>query len=191
MKINRTLTLLCLLLLGCAAVHAAERKEWAALADCSYIPHSNNDGDSFHVRCGADEFVVRLYFIDVPETNLIYPERTREQAEHFGASLDATLKAGSKARAFVRDTLRVPFVVLTRKASAQGRARDPRYYAMVQVGGKELDELLVLQGLARVKGVALNIPGGESARAHTERLRLLEDNAREKGRGLWARDAKK
>ena len=191
MNINRALTPFLLLLLGCAAVQAAERKEWATLADCGYVAHSNNDGDSFHVRCGADEFVVRLYFIDVPETNLIYPERTREQAEHFGASLDATLKAGSTARAFVRDTLRVPFTVATRKASAQGRARDQRYYAMVQVGGKGLDELLVLRGLARVKGVALNIPGGESARAHTERLRLLEDNAREKGRGLWARDAKK
>ena len=64
---------------------AADRKEWTTLTDCRYVPHQNNDGDSFHVRCGADAFVLRLYFVDTPETNLRYGERTREQAAHFGA----------------------------------------------------------------------------------------------------------
>jgi hypothetical protein len=122
------------------------------------VPHANNDGDSFHVRCGADEFVLRLYFVDTPETNLLYPERTREQAEHFGASLDDTLKAGARARSFVREALRGPFTVTTRKASAPGRAKDPRFYGMVEVGGRNLDEMLVLQGLARAKGVAASVP---------------------------------
>ena len=149
------------------------------------MPHANNDGDSFHVRCGDDAFVLRLYFVDTPETNLLYPERTREQAEHFGASLDDTLKAGARARVFVRDTLRGgTFTVLTRKASAPGRAKDPRYYGMVQIGGKSLDEILVLQGLARAKGVAASVPG-EKSRAHAERLQLLEEQAKQKGRGLW------
>ena len=75
---------------------AADRKEWATLTDCRYIAHHSNDGDSFHVRCGSDEFVLRLYFVDTPETNLTYGERTREQAEHFGATLDETLKAGRR-----------------------------------------------------------------------------------------------
>ena len=169
---------------------AADRKEWLTLGDCRYKPHQNNDGDSFHVRCGAEEFVLRLYFIDTPETNLTYAERTREQAAHFGATLDATLKAGAKARVFVRDTLNGPFTVLTRKAHAQGAAKDPRYYGMVLVGAnvpsKGLDEILVLAGLARVKGVAVNIPGAEKARAHSQRLLLLEEHAKQKGRGLWA-----
>ena len=49
---------------------AADRKERTTLADCRYVAHANNDGDSFHVRCGADEFALRLYFVDTPETNL-------------------------------------------------------------------------------------------------------------------------
>ena len=179
-----------LLLCFAAGATAADRKEWATLDDCRYVSHHNNDGDSFHVRCGDDEFVLRLYFVDTPETNLTYGERTRQQAEHFGATLDETLKAGAAARVFVRDMLRVPFVVLTRKAYAQGSAKDPRYYGMVQVGGKDagkgLDEMLVLAGLARVKGVAVNIPGGEKARAHSQRLLVLEEHAKQKRRGLWA-----
>ena len=172
------------LLLACfTAAQAADRKEWQRLS-CDYVPHANNDGDSFRVRCGGDEFVLRLYFVDTPETNLLYPERTREQAEHFGATLDDTLKAGAKARAYVRDALRGPFIVTTRKASAPGRARDPRFYGMVEVGGKGLDEMLVLQGLARPKGVVASLPG-ETSRAHARRLQLLEEQAKQKGRGLW------
>ena len=181
-----------LLLVFSVQAVAADRKEWMTLSDCSYVAHKNNDGDSFHVHCGADEFVLRLYFVDTPETNLTYGERTRQQAEHFGATLDETLKAGAKARVFVRDTLNTPFTVLTRKAYAQGAARDPRYYGMVIVGGnaaagKGLDEILVLAGLARVKGVVVNIPGGEKARAHSQRLLVLEEHAKQKRRGLWAR----
>ena len=164
---------------------AADRKEWTTLTGCNYVSHKNNDGDSFHVRCGADEFVLRLYFVDTPETNMTYGNRTQEQAAHFGATLDQTLKAGARARLFVRDALNKPFVVITRKAYAQGAAKDPRYYGMVQVGGKGLDEMLVLAGLARVKGVSVNIPGGEKGRAHAQRLLVLEEHAKAKRRGLW------
>jgi endonuclease YncB( thermonuclease family) len=181
-----------LLLLFSVQVTATEKKTWSTLTDCRYVAHQNNDGDSFHVRCGGEEFVLRLYFVDTPETSLTYGERTRQQAEHFGATLDETLKAGARARLLVRDTLREPFTVITRKAYAQGAGKDPRYYGMVIVGGnqagaKGLDEILVLAGLARVKGVAVNIPGGEKARAHSQRLRVLEEHAKQKRRGLWAR----
>jgi len=183
-----------LLLLFSVQVTATEKKTWSTLTDCRYVAHQNNDGDSFHVRCGADAFVLRLYFVDTPETNLTYGERTREQAAHFGATLDETLKAGARARVFVRDTLKGPFTVITRKAYAQGAARDPRYYGMVQVNSNGtsmgLDEILVLEGLARVKGVNVNIPGGEKARAHAERLQVLEEHARSKRRGLWAAAAR-
>jgi len=182
--------LLLLLGLSCQAV-ASDRKEWATLTGCRHVAHKNDDGDSFHVRCGGEQFVLRLYFVDTPETNLTYGERTREQAEHFGATLDRTLKAGARARVFVRDTLREPFTVITRKAYAQGAGREPRYYGLVIVGGNPaagrwLDEILVLAGLARVKGVAVNIPGGEKARAHAQRLRVLEEHAKQRRRGLWA-----
>jgi endonuclease YncB( thermonuclease family) len=165
---------------------AAGPAPWATLEGCRLVPHANNDGDSFHVRCGDDAFVVRLYFVDAPETNLLYPERVREQAEHFGATLDDTLKAGAQARARVREALKGTFTVVTRKSHAPGHAKDPRFYALVQVDGRALDEMLVLEGLARAKGVAAGVPG-EKARSHAERLQLLEGEAKAKGRGLWAR----
>ena len=179
----RVFGLLALLFIGNLAAAPAP---WSTLEGCSYVPHKNNDGDSFHVRCTDDAFVLRLYFVDTPETNLQYPERTREQAEHFGATLDDTLKAGKAASNFVRDTLKGPFTVVTRKATAAGRGKELRYYGMVQVGGRNLDEILVLQGLARAKGVVASVPG-EKSRAHVQRLLLLEDEAKQKGRGLWAR----
>ena len=89
----------------------------------------------------------------------------------------------------MRDALSGPFTVVTRKAYAQGAAKDPRYYGTVTVGGKDagkgLDEMLVLAGLARVKGVSVNIPGAEKARARSRRLLLLEEHAKAKRRGLW------
>jgi endonuclease YncB( thermonuclease family) len=179
----RGFALLFVFLVGNAA---AAPQPWSTLEGCTYVPHKNNDGDSFHVRCGEDAFVLRLYFVDAPETNLLYPERTREQAEHFGATLDDTLKAGKKAASLTRDTLKGPFTVITRKAAAAGRGKELRYYGMVQVGGRNLDEILVLQGLARAKGVGAAVPG-EKSRAHAERLQLLEAEAMHKGRGLWAR----
>ena len=66
---------------------AAERKEWVMLTNCQYLAHADNDGDSFRVREGTNEFLLRLYFVDTPETNLRYAERTREQSEYFGVTL--------------------------------------------------------------------------------------------------------
>ena len=59
---------------------------------------------------------------DAPETNLAYPERTREQAEYFGATLDQVMKAGNEAGDVVRATLQVPFTVWTRWGNAGGRS---------------------------------------------------------------------
>src|SRR3990172_5886443 len=174
-----------LLLVTLSAGSAAERREWVALTDCRYVAAKDNDGDSFLVRCGAKEFIVRLYFVDAPETNLRYPERTREQSEYFGVTLDETMKAGARARNKAREILREPFVVRTRWATAAGRAKETRYYALVEVGGKSLAEVLVSQGLARTKGVSPNLPTGEKAKAYVERLEALEGEARQRRRGIW------
>ncbi len=40
------------------------------LTNCQYLAQANNDGDSFRVRAGTNEFLMRLYFVDGPETNL-------------------------------------------------------------------------------------------------------------------------
>ncbi len=175
-------------LLGAAIVpgRGAERREWVTLTNCQLIASDYNDGDSFHIRSGTNEFLVRLYFVDAPETNLRYAERTREQAEYFGVTLDETLKAGAQARDAVRDLLREPFVVQTRWAHAGGRSKTPRYYCFVEVGGKNLAEVLVARGLARTKGVTATLPDGGKSKAFAEKLQALEAEARQKRLGAWA-----
>jgi len=146
----------------------------------------HNDGDSFRVRCDDKEFNLRLYFVDTPEANLRYPERAREQSEYFGVTLDQTMKAGAGARDTVEEMLQEPLVVVTRWASAAGRGRETRYYALVEVDGKNLAEILVIQGLARTKGVFANLPTGEKAKVYAERLEAMEREARQKRLGIWA-----
>jgi len=180
-----------LLLVALWPSNAAERREWITLTNCQYVAAKDNDADSFRVRCGTTEFTLRLYFVDAPETNLRYPERTREQSEYFGVTLDETMKAGAKASDTVQDMLREPFVVGTRWASAAGRGKETRYYAVVEVAGERLAEVLVSQGLARTKGVSPNLPTGEKAKAYVERLERLEREARQKRLGIWASTAEK
>ena len=165
---------------------AADRKAWVRLPDCEYVEQAYNDGDSVHVQCGAQEFIVRLYFVDAPEATLRYPDRTREQSEYFGVTLDETLRAGREATILVRERLRPPFVVWTRWASAAGRTKTPRYYGFVEVAGQSLAELLVREGLARTKGVTATGPTGTPSHSVRDPLQALERTAREHKRGVWA-----
>jgi endonuclease YncB( thermonuclease family) len=174
-----------LIFIFCEA-EAVDRKELVKLTGCQYVAQDYNDGDSFHVKCDTNEFILRLYFIDAPETNLRFPERTREQSEYFGVTLDETMRAGVKAKETVRDILREPFVMWTRWATAQGRSRVPRYYGFVEIGGKGLAELLISKGLARTKGVKSKLPTGEKSKVYIERLNALERNAQQRGIGIWA-----
>ena len=161
---------------------AAERREWVTFTNCQYVAHKDNDGDSFRVHSGTNEFTLRLYFVDTPETNLRYADRNREQAEHFGITIDDTLKAGMRARDITRDILREPFVVRTRWASTAGRLR---YYAFVEVGTNSLAAMLVAQGWARTKGLTAALPGQKSKDVSV-RLAALEDEARQRRLGVWA-----
>src|SRR5436309_3433933 len=165
---------------------AGEKKEWIKLTDCRYVENPDNDGDSFHVRAGDKEFTARLYYVDAPETNLRQGDRTHDQALHFGITLDETMKAGEKAKQRTKELLQKSFVVWTRWSTAGGRGRESRYYVIVEIDGKSLGEILVTEGLARVKGVAPNLPGGEKGKAYMERLDDLESVAREKHLGAWA-----
>jgi endonuclease YncB( thermonuclease family) len=167
-------------------IWAADRKAWIRLTDCQYIERDYNDGDSFHVQCGAQELVVRLYFVDAPEATLRYPDRTREQSEYFGVTLDETLRAGRQATRLVRERLQTPFVVWTRWASAAGRTKTPRYYGFVEVEGQSLAEILVSEGVARTKGVTATGPTGEPSHVVHERLQALERTAQQHKRGIWA-----
>jgi endonuclease YncB( thermonuclease family) len=175
-----------LLSLIVGASRAAESRAWVTLTNCQYVATKDGDGDSFRVRSDTNEFILRLYYVDAPETTLTYPERVRQQSEHYGITLDETLKAGAKARERVRQLLREPFIVRTRWASAAGRGRETRYYGLVEVGGKSLAEVLVSEGLAQTKGVAPNLPSGEKANTYMAKLEGLEREARQKRLGAWA-----
>ena len=165
---------------------AAEPKAWEKLTECQYVPHAYNDGDSFHVKCGTDEFIVRLYFVDAPELDPKDRDRIQEQAEHFRVTFENNIQAGVKARDAVDELLRAaPFVIWTRRASAGGRSKQLRYYGLVEVGGKGLAEILVSRGLARTKGVKANLPSGEKSKEYVEKLEGLESEAREKRVGIW------
>jgi endonuclease YncB( thermonuclease family) len=176
-------------LLFVAFLHPAlanDKKEWVKLADCRYVENPDNDGDSFHVRAADKEFTARLYYVDAPETNLRQGDRTHDQSLHFGITLDETMKGGEKAKQRTKELLQKPFVIWTRWATAGGRGRESRYYVIIEVDGKRLSEILVSEGLARVKGVSVMSPSGEKAKAQMERLDDLESAAREKQLGAWA-----
>src|SRR5260221_13863241 len=139
MRIRSSLLSLALVFLAAVVSQSADTKHWETLTNCQYLANAENDGDSFRVRSGTNEFLLRLYFVDAPETNLRFPERTREQSEYFGVTLDESMKGGKTARDLVRETLREPFTVWTRWASAAGRSKERRYYGYVLTGTNALD----------------------------------------------------
>ena len=177
------------LLSAIGQIWAARSKDWVTLSDCQYVDSKDNDGDSFRVHCGDKEFRARLYFVDAPETNLMYAERTREQSLHFGITLDETMKAGVKAKERVKELLQKAFVLRTLWASAAGRGRETRYYVLIEADGKSLAEILVSEGLASVKGVGHVLPSGEKSRSYVDRLTALEEEAKQKRVGAWSTSA--
>jgi endonuclease YncB( thermonuclease family) len=183
-RLSRAL-FLALLVSTAGQAWAAEKKEWVTLNDCEYVDWKDNDGDSFRVRCGDKEFTARLYFVDTPETNLRYGDRTREQGLHFGITLDETMNAGVQAKERVRALLQKPFIVQTLWSSAAGRGREARYNVLIEVEGKSLAEILISEGLARAKGVVHALPNGTKSRDYMDQLAQLEEEARQKKLGAW------
>lgn len=165
----------------------AVKKQWERLTQCRYVPANYNDGDSFRVNCGGREFVIRLYYIDAPESDLTNGARVGEQRAYFGVTIEDILANGRKATSRVRELLRQRFDVSTRWAVGGGRSREPRFYGLVEVSGKPLVEVLLTEGLARTKGVAVNLPTGEKSWMYRERLYDLERHARDQKKGIWAR----
>jgi endonuclease YncB( thermonuclease family) len=86
----------------------------------------------------------------------------------------------------VKSVLNGTFVVYTRRATAPGRSKGARYYGLVELRGRLLDEILISEGLARNKGTAVNLPDGTKSRVHIKKLEELEAGARRARRGAWA-----
>lgn len=167
------------------AANLVKPGKWETLNGCRFMPESYSDGDSFHVKYGQREFIFRLYFVDAPETDKGFPDRNREQCEHFGITPEQLVKGGEEARAFSKECTGRPFVITTRWQNAMGRSALPRYFAIVEVGGQDLGELLVSNGWARAKGTVAVLPSGGKASDQMEKLRKLEVEAKAKRVGIW------
>ena len=135
---------------------------------CAYKPQRWNDGDSFHVVLpDQKELIFRLYFVDAPEEERVYADRIVEQAAYFGISNDAAVEVGREASEFTKKTLAKPFTIYTRWRRALGRSAVWRYYAIVITAeGKDLNELLVSAGLARIYGTRTPLPDDRDSREY-------------------------
>jgi endonuclease YncB( thermonuclease family) len=134
------------------------------------------------------EVVFRLYFVDTPEEERVYADRIAEQAAYFGIKPDAALEAGRKASEFTRQALAKPFTIYTRWRLALGRSKLLRYYAIVLTpDGRDLNELLVSAGLARIYGTRTPLPDGRDSRSYLARLAELEMQAKAARRGAWGK----
>ncbi len=174
---------------------AAEAKKpplkWFTLPGCQFMAAEHRDGDSFHLMTADQrQFIFRLYFTDAPETDTSIKERVQEQAAHFGVTEAEILKGGEAAKKFAAAWLQRGCTVTTRWQNAQGRSRLPRYYAQIDVGGRDLGELLVSYGWARAKGTVAILPDGKPAKEHMAKLQKLEAEAKAKRLGLWAKSGR-
>ncbi len=162
-----------------------KEKDWITLDNCQLVPNKANDGDSFHVRANDTEYLVRLYFVDAPETASVGPARLIEQAEYFGVRVPQVIEIGLDAKNFVDAKLSEPFTVVTRLAGGLGRSKIQRVYGLVRTKDGDLGEQLVANGLARIHGTTATPPGGSTSVAEREKLAQLESEAKRQKLGGW------
>jgi endonuclease YncB( thermonuclease family)/predicted flap endonuclease-1-like 5' DNA nuclease len=162
-----------------------KEKEWITLDNCHLVPNKANDGDSFHIRASETEYLVRLYFVDAPETASVGPERLIEQAEYFGVSVPQVIEIGLSAKKFVDAKLSEPFTVVTRLAGGLGRSNVQRIYGLVRTKEGDLGEQLVANGLARIHGTTAAPSRGSTSADEREKLATLESEAKRRKVGGW------
>ncbi|MCC5842448.1 MAG: helix-hairpin-helix domain-containing protein [Opitutales bacterium] len=177
-----------LLFFGC---WVSAQADWHRLENLRLVDHPANDGDSFYVTDGDTVWLLRLYFVDCPETTAdseTMVRRLREQTRYFGLDRhEDTLRFGHKATGQVREWLAEPFTVYTVFADGMGRSSTQRFFAfVVTADGRDLDFLLVENGLARTHGVGRQDFRGmhrDDRQAHLENLEVAAMLGR---RGIWA-----
>lgn len=154
---------------------------------CRFKEDRWNDGDSFHVIMpDGKEQILRLYFVDTPEADTTYLERIDEQAAYFGVSRGGAVQIGKRAKEVTREALLQPFAVQTRWRRALGRSTLPRYYALITTSsGRDLGELLVERGLARIYGTRTTLPDGSGSEVYLDRVRKIEVRSKERAQGGW------
>lgn len=184
-------------LLWSGAVEAEGAKKWREYTGCTIREHKGNDGDSFHVEVGslksatARHKLIRLYFVDTPESEESLPERLEEQRAYWELPNAATVvRCGKAAMKFTEQFLKDGFVVHSRLSDALGRSKIDRDYGMVEAHGEDLGYALVRNGLARVFGSGTDVSELESYKRDEEawwrRLRQAETDAKRERKGCWA-----
>jgi competence protein ComEA len=169
---------------------------WESFPGARLVPSPGADGDSFvveFVREGVPEQrVVRLYFVDAPESSASADadrRRVVEQMRYFGVGSAAeVLEAGQRAHDFAQELLAEPFTVHTAFATAPGRSATPRIYVLIETAdGRDLGSELVVAGWARARGMARALADGTPGAEHAAAMSDLEAGAMLGRRGLWAR----
>ena len=179
------ITILCLT----QATHAKPR--WHVYENCTLLSDQYYDGDSFHVQCGKNHYVLRLYFVDAPETDNEIKGRLQEQAAYFAIDDTNTLAIGAQAREYSRKFMQGNFTVYSKHEDARGRSRIKRYFAMIKGEEGWLSEALVSEGLVRVYGMPTDLPDGLPARKYVANLKVTERAARRAKRGAWGAEGRK
>jgi endonuclease YncB( thermonuclease family) len=155
----------------------AKSGDFTVLQGCKLIEDENrNDGDSFRLRHGDKEYVIRLYFVDCPEKRLhsYDADRIADQGKYFkGLSEKDTLELGDTAKNFSLDILRSErFEVLTKFEEVYSSGR---HYGLIRFeDGSYLHERLVDQGLARIYTRGTDLP------EHSKQNQLIRLSKREK-----------
>ena len=157
------------------------------------VDDHSNDGDSFCVIVDGEQYKLRLYFVDCPETSAdskVDAQRVREQTRYFGLSNAVDIiRSGREAKKFTEDLLSLPFTIYTVFATAPGRSKKRRIYAFIMTSsGNDLSSLLVANGYARAHGIGRQTPGGVSLDETRARLSDLEMSAMMKRNGIWAKN---
>ena len=174
-------------------VASALAADWVELKNCRVVENSSNDADSFVVE-GSEPFRgekqnrFRLYFVDAAETDAnskFKKDRLKEQADYWGSqNLEDALRMGLRAEQFVKRLLRGNFSVHTQGEYAPTMGR-PRYYAMVRIKDRWLDEILVEEGLVRIYGKGAKLPDGTAAKTHWRKLYALERASKTRSLNGW------
>jgi len=175
-----------------AKANVTKQGGYDVIAGCRLVDHRNNDGDSFLVRLGTgEEVVVRLYFVDAPESrrHQYNGKRIGHQARYFGISDADSVELGVMAKKFVLHELdQNTFTVYTQWQEVYDSGR---YYAFVKLNldGEQrwLHEVLIDRGLARIYTEGATMPDGESASASKRALKEREKRARKEQLGGWVR----
>ena len=188
MKSRHGIAVVAVAVLWISAVDLCARdgsKDWIVLNNCRLITNPANDGDSFHVSVGPNEYLFRLYFVDAPEMDEMTPRRLVDQAKYFAITVPQAIEVGRAAKEFTRQKLSGPFTVFTHMSDAMGQSRLERFYAFVQTSEGDLGEQLARNGLARNYGFKAVPPGLGNSRLEIQKLQQFEDEARQEKIGGW------